>query len=108
MTTEAEQSNIVLLFGDNPIIRIIDALVDNIGNDYSKKDIQEISGISKSTLFKHWDAIEHMGLVTPTRSFGRTRLYTLNKNNKIVKDILKLEMDMIEKTTPMVIKSKAR
>ncbi len=101
-------SNLILLFGDTTVVRIIDALIDNVDSDYSKKEIQELAGISKGTLFKYWVQIEELGIVKPTRSFGRTTLYTLNRTNKIVKRLLKLEMDLIEKTTPQVIKAITR
>ncbi len=95
-----EETNLVKFFGDNPFIRILDALIDNIGEDYSKKELQELAGISKAAFFNHWHKIEELGLVRVTRVFGKTKLYTLNKKSNLVKDILKFETRMIEETMP--------
>ena len=32
------ESNLVKFFGDNPFIKIVDALIDNVGEDYTKKE----------------------------------------------------------------------
>lgn len=95
-----EESNLIRFFGDNPFIRILDALIDNIGESYTKKEIQELADISKAAFFTHWPKLEELNLVNVTREIGKTKLFTLNKNNKFVKDILKFEMRMIEETTP--------
>jgi len=94
------ESNIIIFFGDSPFIKMLDVFIDNIGSDYSKKDIQELAGISKGALFKHWHKLEKFELIKITRVFGNTKLYTLNKNSQIVKDLMKLEMNLIEVTSP--------
>lgn len=95
-----EESNLIKFFGDNPFIRMLDAFIDNPRSDYSKKEIQELAGISKGALFKHWSKLEKMNLIKKTRSFGNTTLYTLNTDNDTVKILLKLEMHLIEETAP--------
>ncbi|MFA4854961.1 MAG: hypothetical protein WC634_00025 [archaeon] len=101
------ESNLVRFFGDNPFVRILDAFIDNIGEEYSKKEVQELSGISKGALFSHWGKLEELGLVRVTRSFGKTRLFTLNRQSPLVKDILKFEARMIEETIPEKVKAVA-
>ncbi|MBI4044116.1 MAG: hypothetical protein HY392_00215 [Candidatus Diapherotrites archaeon] len=78
----------------------MDVLIDNIGEDYTKKELQELAGISKGAFFQHWPKLEKLNLVKVTREIGKTKLFTLNKNSKLVKDLLKFEMRMIEETTP--------
>ncbi len=95
-----EDSNLIRFFGDNPFTRILDSLIDNIGEEYSKKEIQELAGISKGAFFNHWPKLEELNLVRITREIGKTKLFTLNKSSKLVKDILKFEMRMIEETAP--------
>jgi len=93
-------TNLVRFFGDNPFIKILDALIDNIGEDYSKKELQELAGISKASFFNHWHKIEELGLVKVTRVYGKTKLFTLNTKSNLVKDLLKFESRMIEETIP--------
>ncbi len=94
------ESNLIRFFGGNPFNRILDVLMDNIGEAYTKKEIQELAGISKAAFFNHWPKVEELNLVKVTREIGRTKLFTLNKTNKLVKDMLRFEMRMIEETEP--------
>ena len=98
-----QESNFVGLFGNSPFVKILDAFIDNIGSDYSKKEIQELAGISKAALFQHWHKLENLELVKITREFGNTKLYTLNRENKLVQDLLKFEMQLIEQSSPKLV-----
>ena len=93
-------SNLARVFGSSPFVLMLDAFIDNIGESYSKKEVQELSGISKGALFQHWPKLEQFKLVKVSRAFGNTKLYTLNKESLLVKDILRFEMRMIEETSP--------
>lgn len=95
-----KESNTIKFFGDSPFTRILDVLVDNIGESYSKKEMQELAGLSKGAFFMHWPKVEELGLVKITKTIGRTKLYTLDRNSQFTKDILKFEMRMIEETSP--------
>lgn len=95
-----EETNLIRFFGDTPFMRILDAFIDNIGEDYSKKEIQELAGISKAALFAHWSKLEGLRLVRVTRAFGKAKLYTLNTESELVKQLLKLEEKFIEETSP--------
>ena len=102
-----EETNLVRFFGDNPFVKMLDTFIDNIGEEYSKKDVQELAGISKGALFKHWEKLEELGLVRITKTFGNTKLFTLNKQRQLVKDILRFEARMIEETAPKKVKAVA-
>ena len=67
--------------------------------------MQELTGISKGALFKHWGKLEELDLVRVTKAFGNTKLFTLNKQNPLVKDVLRFEARMIEETTPKMAKA---
>lgn len=92
-----ERSLLIKFLGKNPVFKIVDFLIENKSVDVSKKDIIEGAGISKATLFNHWEQIEEQGVVTVTRKFGKTKLYTLNSKNPIVKKLLELESLLIGK-----------
>ena len=100
-----EETNLVRFFGDNPFVRMLDAFIDNIGEEYSKKEVQELAGISKGALFKHWQKLEELDLVRVTKTFGNTKLFTLNKQSPLVKDILRFEARIIEETSPKKVKA---
>ena len=92
-----EKSLLIKFLGENPVFKIVDYMIENKGLDMSKKDIIEGAGISKATLFNYWEQIEEQGIVTVTRKFGKTKLYTLNSKNPVVKKILELESLFISK-----------
>ncbi len=101
-----EKSLLIEFLGENPIFRIIDFLIENKGLDVTKKDIIEKAGISRAAFFKYWGQIEKQDIVLVTRKFGKTKLYTLNSGNPIVKKLLELESVLIgkalEKHLPLV------
>jgi len=100
-----EKSLLLEYFGENPMLRIIDFLLDNRLFDYSKKQIVEGAGIGKATFYKYWDRLEKKGIVKVTRSFGKTKLYKLNEQNPVVKKIMEIELAMIEETSPKKAKA---
>src|SRR3989338_7998956 len=76
-----EKSLLLNLTGDMPLFKIIDFLLENKGMDFSKKDIAEGAYISRASLFNYWSELEKQGIIKTTRSFGKTKLYTLNSKN---------------------------
>ena len=91
-----EKSLLLQLQGDNPILRIIDFMLENKGFDVTKNDIINGADISRAALFKYWKEIERFDIVKVTRRFGKTKLYTLNSENPIIKRLMDLELELIK------------
>lgn len=89
------KSLLLQLTGEMPLFKILDFLVDNKGMDFTKKEIAESAGISRASLFNYWKELDKHKIVRVTRSFGKTRLYTLNTDSIITKRILDLEKALI-------------
>ena len=92
-----EKSLLIKFLGETPIFKIVDFLIENKGMELTKKDIIEGAGISRASLFNHWQQLEEQEIVMVTRKFGKTKLYTLNSKNLIVKKLLELESLLIGK-----------
>ena len=90
-----DKSLLLNLTGDMPLFRIVDFLLDNKGMDFSKTDIAKGAEISRASLFNYWAEIEKYGIVKKTRSFGKTKLYTLNSKNPVTQKIIELEKTLI-------------
>ena len=90
-----EKSLLLSLTGEMPLFKIIDFLLENKGMDFSKLDIAKGAEISRASLFNYWNEIEKHGIVKVTRSFGKTKLYTLNTKNLVTKKIIGLERALI-------------
>ena len=91
----SDKSLLLNLTGELPLFKIIDFLLEGKGVDFSKSDIAEGAEISRASLFNHWNEIEKHGIVKVTRSFGKTKLYTLNHKNPVTKRIIELEKTLI-------------
>ena len=63
--------------------------------DFSKSDIAKGAEISRASLFNYWNELEKLGIVRVTRSFGKTKLYTLNSKNPVTQKIIDLEKTLI-------------
>ena len=95
---ENEKSLLIKFLGENPIFRIIDFLIENKGMDFTKKEIIEGAEISRASLFNYWQQLEEQEIVKVTRQFGKTKLYTLNSKNPIIRKLLELESVLIAKS----------
>ena len=92
-----EKSLLIRFLGENPIFRIIDFLIENKGLEVTKKEIIEGSNISRASLFKVWKQLEEQEIVMVKRQFGKTKLYSLNSENPLVRKLLELESILIGK-----------
>ncbi len=90
------------------MFKILDFLVDNKGMDFTKKDISKGADISKATLFNYWPELDKYKIVKVTRIFGKTKLYTLNTENPIVKKILELESTLIKQAMLKTVKKEEK
>ena len=77
------------------MFKIIDFLLENKGMDFSKTDISKGAEISRASLFNYWSELEKHNIVKTTRSFGKTKLYTLNSKNPVTQKIMDLEKTLI-------------
>lgn len=84
------------VFGNNPIIKVLDFLITFQLFDYSLTEIAKNSGVSYSTLQTFWDKLERNRIVIKTRRVGKSDMYKLNTNNPAVKQLIKLDWNLIK------------
>ena len=80
----------VEVFGNNPIIKVLDFLLEGRNLDYSMTDIAENANIGWTTLHRIWNKLIKLKIVTPTREIGRAKLFKLNQENLAVKELIKV------------------
>ncbi|MCK5107774.1 MAG: hypothetical protein KAQ83_03525 [Nanoarchaeota archaeon] len=80
-----EKTAFLEIFGDSPILRVLDFLVVNEDFDYSMTDIAKLSGVGYSTLKLFWNKLENEKIVLNTRTIGKAKMYKLNFGNPIIK-----------------------
>ena len=84
------------VFGNNPIIKVLDFLITFQLFDYPLTEIAKNSGVSYSTLQTFWNKLERNNIVVKTRRVGKSDMYKLNTNNPAVKQLIKLDWNLIQ------------
>jgi len=90
MTFQEEPTIFREFFGDTPIIRVLEYLLEGRELDASLTDIAEGAGINRVTLVRLWPKLEKLRIVIHTRNIGNAKLYKLNINNPRVKNLAEL------------------
>jgi len=86
------------VFGDNPIMKVLDFLITYQLFDYPLTEIAKNSQVSYSTLQTFWDKLENNKIVIKTRRIGKSDLYKLNTKNPAVKQLIKLDWNLVKGT----------
>ena len=81
---------------DEPIAKIIEFLLENPVMDYSKTDLAEQTGVSRSTIYRRWDVLEELYIIQKSRNQQNTQLYKLDTNSSIVNELGRLKRDLGE------------
>ncbi len=87
---DAESGRTIFLsvLGDTPINRVIDFLILHQEFDYSMTDIAKFAGVGYSTLKLFWDKLEYSNLIVNTRVVGKAKMFRLNMDNPVVKELV--------------------
>lgn len=84
------------VFGRNPVIKVLDFLITFQLFDYPRTEIARNSGVSYSSLLAFWDKLVRNNIVVKTRRVGKSDLFKLNTQNPAVKNLMKLDWDLIK------------
>ena len=82
------------VFGESPLLKVLDFLVVNEEFDYSMVDIARFSGVGYATLKLFWKKLEKNKIVMQTRTIGKAKMYKLNTKNPIVSRIKQFYWDI--------------
>lgn len=94
MTYQKNETLLLKYLGPSPVLRIIDYFLDNPLSDFSKNEIVKNLGMGRVTFFKYWAELEKSDAVKMTRKIGRATLYKLDRENDVVKHLIKLDMTL--------------
>ena len=99
-----DDSCFVEAFGDSPMVRVVDFLIENKLFDCTKSDIASGAKISRPTLDKLWPTLVRLEIITETRRIGNGVLYVLNTKNPAVKKLLELDWVLTKMATEKLFK----
>jgi DNA-binding transcriptional regulator YhcF (GntR family) len=98
MKYKPEETLLLKYLGSSPTLRMVDFFLDNPLSDYSKNEVANNLAMSRATFFKYWKVLERSGAVRITRQIGRATMYELDRQNDIVKQLIKLDMTLARKS----------
>ncbi|MFB6294296.1 MAG: hypothetical protein ABEI97_00905 [Candidatus Nanohaloarchaea archaeon] len=64
--------------------KVLDVLLDHPNVGYSKTELAEAAGVSRSALYDLWDVLEANEIVVEKNRYGGTTLYRLNPDSSLV------------------------
>ncbi len=94
--------------GDSPVIRVLDFLIEGRELDYSLTDIAENANIGWTTLHRIWDNLVKLNMVIFTRQIGKAKLFKLNEENQVIKDLIKLYDTLLIQETEKTFLKKSK
>ena len=86
-----DKSVFVEYFGDYPLIRVLDFLIEGRDMDYSMTEIAKNSGVGWTAFSDLWPKLISKAIVVQTRKIGNAKLFKLNSKNLWVKELIKMD-----------------
>jgi len=83
-----ERPIFIRMLGDTPKVRILNYLIKYRGLDFSMSDIARNSGVGWATLSRLWPSFVSLKVVILTREIGKAKLYKLNEENPVIKELI--------------------
>jgi hypothetical protein len=96
MKKRINETIFIEVFGNNPVMKVLDFLITFQLFDYPLTEIAKNSGVSYSTLQAFWNNLERNNIIVKTRRVGKSDLYKLNIDNPAVKQLIKLDWNLIK------------
>lgn len=101
-----DKSIFIKTFGDYPMLRIIDFLIESDMFDYPITEIAKNSNVHFQTFKKIWPRFVKNKFVIKTRRLGNSYLYKINKDNPIIQKLIELDKFLCEQYASKRIKKK--
>jgi len=92
MACKTDETLLLRYLGSSPVLRITDFFLDNPLSDYSKNEVVKNLEMGRATFFKYWKELEKSGALKVTRRIGRATMYQMDRENRVVKHLVKLDM----------------
>jgi len=105
---KAGETLLLRYLGSSPVLRITDFFLDNPLTDYSKNEVIRNLAMGRATFFKYWKELEKSGAVKVTRQIGRATMYQLDRENEVVKQLVKLDMAISRKAMEKAVEEVKR
>lgn len=88
--TENSKTFFLKIMGANPVNRVLDFMIENERDSWAITEISKFAKVGYSTLKVLLPKMQSNGLLKITKKVGKLKLYTINKDNPVVKKIYNL------------------
>ena len=102
-----DKSVFVEYFGDYPLIRVLDFLIEGRDMDYSMSEIAKNSGVGWTAFTPIWSQLTKKEIVLFTRKIGNAKLFRLNTKDPWVKELIRMDNVISKLETEKVLSKKA-
>lgn len=93
-------------FGNTPLIRVLDFLIEGKDFDYSLTDIAKNANVGWTSFKRIWKELEKNNAVISTRNIGKAKLYKLNTKDPTIKNLVRLHWEVIKSETNKTLDKK--
>ena len=92
-SSDHDRGPLISLFSGPARTKIIEAFVSERGRDLAISDIARLSDVARSSVYRHIDELEELGVIEKTRTMGdgHSKRYQLNDDSEIAELLYKLE-----------------
>ena len=90
-------------FGDYPLIRVLDFLIEGRDMDYSMTEIAKNAGVGWTAFSEIWPQLIKKDIVIFTRKIGNAKLFKLNVKNPWVKELIRMDNIITKLETEKVL-----
>jgi len=84
------------ILGDIPVIRILDYLLEQHGNDLTRAEIVHDAEIGPTAMKNDFPRLVECGVVFETRKIGGVPLYTLDVTNEMTQSLIEFDAKLTE------------
>jgi len=84
----------VSLLGNKNVIRILDFMICNAPRHYSKSEMIAAMHMGRPSFYKAWNILEKLHIVKAIDSEKNFRYYVLDKEENVVKTLLRLHAQL--------------
>ena len=106
MENQEEKSVFLEYFGDYPLMRVLDFLIESREMDYSMTEIAKNSNVGWTAFSEIWPQLIKKEIVIFTRKIGNAKLCKLNIQNPWVKELIKMDNLITKLETNKLLKEK--
>ena len=91
---EQEKSIFIEYFGNSPMIKVLDFLIQGEDFDYSMTEIAKNSEVGWSAFSVVFKQLLEKEIIKPTREIGNAKLFKLNTENPAVQKLIRLDEEL--------------